>query len=176
MGLILGLGSSLLGYGKVLLSWLLDMIKVIFQFALNKPFQFLTIVLAAMLLWAGWYAVDTKQQLVETQKIVEDKVTYIKGQDKVLKEYVKSLEIEKTNHVRDITRSNSAVANIKKTADAALARAQAAGQAARKDQAKFDKMGADYGRSNVSTGKPEERIKREEATNDSFIKEWRKIK
>lgn len=170
----MAIGLKLLGFGKVLLGFVLDMLKGIFKFASEKPFQFLTIALAAALLITGWFAYGTSQKLTATQKIVDEKVLFIKGQDKTIKEYVKALDTEKQNHVTDIKRSNDAVANIKKTADAALARAQAAGQQALRDKAKFDQMGTVYGRTNPSTGKPQDRIKREEATNDSFIKEWKK--
>jgi len=175
MGFLLGIGSSILGFGKLLFGWILNILLAIFKFALAKPFQFMTILLALTLLWVGWYCVQTKQELVESQKIVEEKVTFIKGQDQVLKQYVAALNVEKTNHVNDIKRGNDAVASVKRTADAALARAQAAGREAKKDQVKFDQLGADYGRVNPSTGKPEVRIKREEATNDSFITEWKKV-
>jgi len=174
MGVLLGLGLKLLGFGKVLLGFVLEVVKAIFRFALAKPFQFLTIILSLTLLWAGWYSYQTQQELVKTQKIVEQKVTFIKGQDVKIKEYVKALDTEKQNHVSDIKRSNDAVASLKKAGDAALARAQAAGRAAAKDQVKYDQMGQVYGRTNSSTGKPEDRIKREEATNDSFIGEWKK--
>lgn len=173
-GIALGILLKALGFGKLLLGWAWDAFKGICKFAIEKPFQFLTILLSLVLVWAGWYTIQTKQQLVETQKVVDEKVKYIKGQDIRLKEYVVALKTEKTNHVNDIKKSNTAVDSIKKAADAAYARAQAAGQKALKDKVKYDDLGRDYGRANISTGKPEERIKREEATNDSFIKEWRK--
>lgn len=175
MGAILGFGLNLLGYGKLLLGFFLDIVKAIFKFALEKPLQFLAILLSLALLWAGWYAYQTKTALTATQKIVEEKVTYIKGQDIRMKEYVKALDTEKKNHVNDIKRGNEAVASVKKSADAALARAQKAGVEAKKEQVKFDKLASDYGRSNPSSGKAADRIKREEATNDSFIKEWKKV-
>lgn len=175
MGAISGYGLLLLGYGKLLLGYIFDFVKAIFKFATEKPLQFLAIALSLALLWAGWYGYQTKTQLTATQKIVEEKVTFIKGQDIRMKEYVKALDTEKKNHVNDIKRGNNAVADLKKTADAALARAQKAGAEAKKEQVKFDKLGSDYGRSNPSTGKAADRIKREEATNDSFIKEWKKV-
>lgn len=170
---LLGFGLKLLGFGQLVLGFILDIVKAIFQFALAKPFQFLTILLSLTLLWAGWYGYNVKQDLVATQKVVEEKVTFIKGQDKTIKEYVKALDTEKQNHVVDIKRSNDAVASIKRSADAALARAQKAGQEAKREQVKYDKLGSDYGRTNPSSGKPQDRIKREEATNDSFIKAWK---
>lgn len=176
MGVLFGLGLKLLGFGKLILGFILEILKVIFKFALEKPFQFLTIVLSLALLWAGWYSYRTNAELVRTQKVVEEKVTFIKGQNKTIKEYVKALDTEKKNHVASVKRSNDAVASLKRTADQALARAQAAGQHALKDKAQYDQMGVIYGRTNPSTGKAEDRIKREEATNDSFIKEWRKAK
>lgn len=175
MGAISGYGLVLLAYCKLLLSRFQAAIKAVIKFALEKPLQFLAILLSLALLWAGWYGYQTKTQLTATQKIVEEKVTFIKGQDIRMKEYVKALDTEKKNHVNDIKRGNDAVAGLKRTADAALARAQRAGEEARKDQVKFDKLGSDYGRSNPSTGKAADRIKREEATNDSFIKEWKKV-
>lgn len=170
----LGILLKILGFGKILLGFAWDAIKGIFKFASEKPFQFLTIALAAALLITGWFAYGTSQKLTATQKIVDEKVLFIEGQNKTIKEYVKALDVEKKNHVSDIRRGNDAVASIKKSADAALARAQEAAREALKDKAKFDKLGSDYGRSNPSTGKPQDRIKREEATNDSFIKEWKK--
>lgn len=174
MGVSLGIALKLLGFGKVLLGWFWDAVKGIFKFAVEKPFQFLTIALAFALLITGWYAYGTNQKLVATQKVVDEKVKFIKGQDKTIKEYVKALDVEKKNHVTDINRSNNAVASIKRTADQALARAQAAGQKALRDKTTFDQMAQDYGRANDSHKTPAERIKREQETNDSFIKDWRK--
>lgn len=174
-GIALGILLKGLGFGKLLLGWIWDTIKGIFKFAVEKPFQFLTIVLSIALIFAAWYGLSTKKVLTDTQKIVDEKVLFIKGQDKILKEYVKALDVEKKNHVASITRSNDAVTRMKKTADDALARAKKAGIEAKKDQHKYDTLAQNYGRVNPSTGKPEERIKREEATNDSFIKEWKKV-
>lgn len=176
MGVIAGIGLKLLSFGKLLLEFILEILKSIFKFALAKPFQFLTIVLSLTLLWAGWYTIQTRAELIQTRHIVDEKVTFIKGQDKVIKEYVTALDTEKKNHVASIKRSNQAVENLKKTADAALARAQAAGIKAAAEKTKYDRLGESYGRTNPSTGKPADRIKREEATNDSFIEEWKKAK
>jgi hypothetical protein len=168
------LGLKLLGFGKTLLGWLLGLLKGILDFAFKKPFQFLTIALALALLWCGWYGVSTKRELVETQKVVEEKTKYIKGQQVTITQYVKALDVEKKNHIRDIRKSNDAVDGLRKAADKALAKAQAAGREALKDKRKFDQLGDDYGRANPSTGTAEQRILREQATNDSFIKDWRK--
>lgn len=174
-GIALGILLKGLGFGKLLLGWIWDAIKGIVAFAVAKPFQFLTIVLSIALMIAAWYGINTSNKLVETQRIVDEKVLFIKGQDKILKEYVKALDTEKKNHVASITRSNDAVSKLKRTADDALARAQAAGRAAKKDQQKYDALAQDFGRANPSTGRPEERISREQATNDAFIKEWKKV-
>ena len=173
-GIALGILLKCLGFGKMLMGWFWDAVKGICRFATNKPFQFLVIVLSMALCYAGWYAASQHKQLDDTRKIVDEKVLFIKGQDKILKEYIQDLNIEKKNHVSDIRKSNDAVAGIKHAADAALARAQAAGRQALKDKVKFDNLATVYGRSNVSTGTADERIKREQATNDSFIKEWKK--
>jgi hypothetical protein len=174
VGIALSILLKGLDFGKVLLGWIWDIVKGIFKFAFEKPFQFLTIVLSLALLIAGWYGISTTRELSESQKIVEEKVTFIKGQDIKIKEYVKALDVEKKNHVASIDRSNKAVSNLKKAADEALARANAAGRQAIKDKAQFDQLGRDYGRANNSKAAPAERIKREEATNDSFITEWKK--
>ena len=174
-GIALSILLKGLGFGKLLLGWIWDAIKGICSFAIAKPFQFLTIVLSIALIIAAWYGINTNKKLIETQRIVDEKVLFIEGQDKVLKEYVKALDTEKKNHVASIARNNDAVSRLKRTADDALARAQAAGQAARKDQQRYDTLAEDFGRVNPSTGRPEERIAREEATNDAFIKEWKKV-
>lgn len=173
-GIVLGILLKGLGFGKMLLGWVWDAIKGIFKFAVERPFQFLTIAFAAALFVGGWYAINTTHKLSETQQIVDEKVKFIKQQDIRLNEYVVALDTEKQNHVKDIKKSNSAVDSIKKAADAALARAKAAGAQALKDKVKYDNLATSYGRANKSTGKPEDRIKREEATQDSFIKDWRK--
>ena len=174
-GIAMGILLKGLGFGKLVLGLLWNVLKGILEFAAAKPFQFLTIILSIALIWAGWYGVSTKQELVRTQKIVDEKVEFIEKQDKSLKDYTEKLETEKKNHVADIKKSNKAVDSLKKAADQAYARAQVAAQEAKKDQSKYDKLGSDYGRTNPSTGKPQDRIKREEATNDSFIKEWKKV-
>lgn len=174
VGIALGILLKGLGFGKMLLGWLWDVVKGVCKFAVDKPFQFLVIILSVALVWAGWYAYGTKTELAETKKIVDEKVLFIKGQDKVLKEYVTALSTEKKNHVTDIKRGNEAVNSLKKTADAALAKAQAAGREALKEKAQFDKMGVDYGRANNSKAPAAERIVREQETNDSFIKDWKK--
>jgi tRNA (Thr-GGU) A37 N-methylase len=175
---MLGLALSFLlkgfGFGKMLLGWVWDFIKGVASFAMAKPFQFLTIVLSLALIGAAWYGFNTKKELVETQQIVEEKVLFIKGQDRVLKEYVTALKVEKQNHVASINRSNEAVARLKRVADNALARAQAAGVAAKKDQQRYNELAEQFGRINPSSGAPEERIEREERTNDEFIGEWKK--
>jgi len=171
---LLGLGLKLLGFGQTILSLIWDAIKGICKFAVKKPFQFFTIAFALGLMWAGWYGFQTKQELVKTQQVVQEKVEFIKGQDKTIKEYVGALDTEKKNHVSDIKKSNEAIDNLKKVADEALARAQAAGVKAQKAKAKYDQMAQDYGRANPSTGDPADRIKREEQTNDAFFKNWRK--
>jgi Skp family chaperone for outer membrane proteins len=176
MGIALSILLKGLGFGKMLLGFAWDVIKGIFKFAVAKPFQFLTIVLSLALIYAGWYAYGTNQELVETRKIVEEKILFIKGQDKILKEYVQALDTEKKNHQTSIKRSNEAVADLKKAADRALANAQAAGRRAEKDKAKFEQLGRDYGRANDHTKPAQERIDREQATNDEFIKDWRKAK
>lgn len=173
-GIALGILLKGLGFGKILLGWFWDAVKGTFKFAIEKPFQFLTIILSIALIGAAWYGINTKKQLVHTQSIVDEKVLFIKGQDVRLKEYVTALDVEKKNHVNDIKKSNTAVDSIKKTADAALAKAQAAGREALKDKRKFDQLGVDYGRANDSKKSPAERIAREQDTNDSFIKDWKK--
>lgn len=162
-----------LGFGKMVLGILWDIIKGIFGFAVEKPFQFLTIVLSLALVYAGWYGANTTRELTQTKKIVDEKVQFIEKQGKTITEYTTALDKEKKNHVADIKKSNNAVDSLKKAADQAKARAEAAAQAVKKDQVKFDKLAGDYGRYNPSTGKPQDRIKREEATNDSFIKAWK---
>lgn len=162
------------GFGKMLLGWVWDIIKGIASFAMAKPFQFLTIALSLALIGAAWYGFNTKKQLVETQQIVEEKVLFIKGQDRVLKQYVTALKVEKQNHVASVNRSNEAVARLKRVADDALAKAKAAGQAAKRDQQRYNDLAEQFGRANSSQGTPEERIEREEQTNDAFIGEWKK--
>lgn len=174
-GLLLGILFKGLGFGKLILTWVWDIIKGIASFAIAKPFQFLTIALSLALIFAAWYGLSTKKELVATQAIVEEKVLFIQGQDKILKEYVTALKVEKQNHVASITRSNEAVAKLKKVADEALAKAQAAGRAAKKDQQRYQELAEEFGRSNPSTGLPEDRIAREEQTNDAFINEWKKV-
>lgn len=173
MGFALGILLKGLDFGKMLLGWIWDTLKGIFKFAVEKPFQFLTIILSLALIYAAWYGINTKRELIDTNKVVDEKVEFIKGQDIKIKEYVKALDVEKKNHVTSIKRSNDAVADMKRAADNALARANAAGQKALKDKAQFDQMGVDYGRVNDSRATPEQRIKREQETNDSFIKAWR---
>lgn len=176
MSIIISILLKGLGLGKVLLGWIWDTVKGICKFAVAKPFQFLTIVLSMALIWAGWYGVNTNQELTDTRKIVDEKVLFIKGQDKTIKEYVQALDTEKKNHVASIEKSNSAVASLKRAADKALADAQAAARKAAQDKVKFDKLATDYGRANDSSKPAAERIKREELTNDEFIKDWRKAK
>jgi hypothetical protein len=173
--IILGILLKGLGFTKLIFEWIWQTISGIIKFAIAKPLQFLVIILSMALVWSGWYAYGTKRDLAATQAVVEEKVSFIKGQDIRLKEYVKALDVEKKNHVESIQKTNQAVASLKKTADAALARAQAAGRAAKKDQAKYDQLGKDYGRVNTSSGTAEQRIQREQETNDSFIEEWKKV-
>jgi Skp family chaperone for outer membrane proteins len=176
MGFVLGLGLKALGFGKMLLGWIWDTICGIFKFAVEKPFQFLTIVLALGLVIAGCFAFNTKKELVATQGIVNEKVTFIKSQDKILKEYVKALEVEKTNHVKDIKKSNVAVSNIKQAADRALANAKAEGIKAGAKKQQYLDLANKYSTPNSSQVSDAQRIKNEEETNRAFIKDWRKAK
>lgn len=172
----LGIGLKLLGFGKVILGFLGDAIASIFKFALEKPFQFLTISLSIALVCAGWYGFQTKQELTETQTVVKEKVQFIEKQGVTIKEYVKALDTEKKNHVNDIKKSNIAVESLKKAADEALARAQAAGREIEKDKVKYQALATKYSQANSSAGTADDRIKREEQTTDSFLNDWRKAK
>lgn len=172
----LGLLFKLLGWGKMLLGLIRDIIKGIIKFAIEKPFQFLTVALFIALLFTIWWANGIHKDLVETRKIIETKTKFIKEQNIVLKQYVKTLEVEKKNHVADIQASNKAVANLKKTADDALARTQAEAKKVAVKQAQYRDLAVKYATSNPSDGTAEVRIKREEQTTDQFIDDWKKAK
>ena len=73
-----------LGFGKMVLGFLWDIIKGICGFAVEKPFQFLTIVLSLALVYAGWYGANTTRELTQTKKIVDEKVQFIEKQGKTL--------------------------------------------------------------------------------------------
>jgi len=174
MGFLLGILLKGLDFGKMLLGWIWDLLKGIAAFAMAKPWQFATIVLALLLALALWSRAGIQGELETANLTIKDKTAFIEEQDKSLKLYVKALDTEKKNHSASIARSNDAVADLKKTADRALANAQEAKRKAKAEQKRFEEIAEIFGLSNVTTGTAEERIDREQKTNDDFIEAWRK--
>jgi hypothetical protein len=174
MGLFLGIALKALGFGKLLLTLLFEFIKGIVKFAVKYPFQFLTLFLSAVLVFLGWYAVATHNELEQVRIVVKNKETFIKEQGETLKVYVKALEKEKVLHHKTIETNNKAVANLKKVADKAQANARKEAAKVEAKRQEYLTLAAKYKAANPSTGTPQERINREEETTDQFIKDWRK--
>lgn len=162
-----------LGFGKAILEAIFAFLKGIAEFAGKYPFQFLTIVFALGLLGTGWWGFNQKQALIATQKIVEEKVAFIAGQDKIITQYVTALKVEKQNHVTDIKKQNDSILSIKAAADKLQQQAQAAAAQHKKDMDAYKALATRYAGSNPSTGTPEDRIVREQKTNDQFFKDWK---
>jgi len=175
VGIALSILLKGLGFGKLLLDGLWKAIQGLFKFAVEKPFQFLTLTLSLGLALLGWYAVATNKELEEVRLVVVTKDKVIREQGETLTKYVKALDVEKKSHVKTIETNNKAVASIKKMADSALAKAKK--EAAKVEAVRQDYLtiAARYKNANPSTGSADDRIKREEATNNEFFKEWSKV-
>lgn len=173
MGFLLGA----LGFGKAILEAIFAFLKGIAEFAGKYPFQFLTIVFALGLMGTGWWGFNQKQALIATQKIVEEKVAFITGQNKVITQYVTALKVEKANHVADIKKQNDSILSIKQAADKLQQKAQAAAAQHAKDKAKYDDLATKYDKANtVIKDNPQLRIDNEEKTNNQFFKDWKAAK
>lgn len=174
MGIVLGILLKGLGFGKSILGWAWDAIKGIFKFAVEKPLQFLTIALSVALVFAGWYGFSKNEELVQTKIIIQQKTEFIKGQTKILTEYQQTVKIQKQTLIKTVNSHNSEVARIKKTADAALARAKAAGIAAERKAQRYQDMANKYKIIGDSSLPDKERIELEQKMTDEFIEDWRK--
>jgi hypothetical protein len=176
MSLLIGILLKGLGFGKILLGWAWEAIKGIVSFAVEKPFQFLTVALSAALVIAGWYGLNKNEELEKTKTIVNEKVEFIKGQDKILTEYKETVKVQKETLIKTVTSHNNEVSRMKKTADAALARAKAAGLQAERKAQTYKSLAEKYKTAGDSDLPDNVRIIREQDTTDNFIADWRKAK
>jgi hypothetical protein len=172
MSFVLGL----LGFGKVILTWVVELGKKLIDFVFNKPWIALSIVLAGLLVLSSCNHNETKAQLAKTEQTVSSQKAYINTQAGVLTSYVDSLAKEKKTLADTIKINNAAVADIQNTANKALAGAQEAGKKAESKAAQYQTLADKYGQANLSVGTAEERITREQDTTDSFIREWKNAK
>lgn len=170
----LGFLLKLLGLGKTLLNWLWDAVKAIVAFAFKKPFVFFTIVLSLALAGTLWYAYGLQQDLTAAQTTIAAKDKFISEQDKSLRSYVKALDTERETLRKTIETNNKAVADLKRVADQALANAQKEAAKAEAKRQEYIALATKYRNANPSTGTAEERIQREQKTNDDFFADWRR--
>lgn len=168
--------ASLLGFGKIILAWVIEVGKQIIAFVFKKPWIALSIILAALLVLSSCNHNETKAELAKTEQVVKDKQAYINTQAGVLTSYVDSLKKEKQTLANTIKTNNDAVRNLQDVADKALAGAKAAGAKVEVKSAQYQALADKYGQANLSVGTAEERIAREQNTTDSFIREWKDAK
>lgn len=155
------------------LGWIKDIVAGLIGWAIKNPFPAATIVLAAVCIW-GYHSysvkLDAANHTITTQK------TYIADQKVILDQYVVGYK-SVTKQLKDtVDQNNKAVADLKKAADDQAAKAKAAGEKAKESESKYQDLATKYLIVNPSTGTAEERIQREEETNDNFFRDFKRIK
>lgn len=165
----MGIFLSIFGFGKMIFQFVLDIVKQIFAFMLAKPWIAATIALSLALGYCSYTGNETHKKLVATELVVVQQKTLVKKFQLAYNDEHKLL-------VTTIKTHNNEVLELKKIGDEALARAK---EEAAKNAVvirKYQTLSVKYSIANSSEGTAEERIAREEKTNDQFFQEFKEIR
>lgn len=160
-------GLRLLGILSTIREWAAKIISGVFLFAKNHPWQF------AVVMLIGLSTIMYMRAENFANKLVRAEARIVEAQNR-LDLFEAALEFEKDSHRKTIQSHNQEVENLRIAGEQARARAQAEAALRRGEILRYEDLARRFGQANASTGTAEERIAREEATNEEFIQEfWR---
>lgn len=166
----------LLGFAKSLLGFGLSLLKALMDWASQHPLLALAIAVDIILLAGCWWGL--KQHNRANTEAVQ--ITSLKTDNASLatrlKQYSEALTDAQRALVNTIEGNNKAIENLKKAADAQLAKAQALAAQTAKQRDAYAALAAKYQHAGPTGATPQQRIDNEHALNGAFINDFGKVK
>lgn len=180
---LMGILLKLLGIGRAIVNWVLGLVKAVFDFAAKRPLLAFFIVLDLLLIAGCWWgfgrhrdAQAAQVQVTALEAQIVEKDSLIEQLYQRLQDYALALDKSHSDHTATIRENNDAVQGLKRAADKQLARAQEEALKSKAQRDRYFALAERYRGALVQGGTPEERIAREEAINQQFIRDFREVR
>lgn len=164
---------TILGFIKSGFAMLLGFLKAIMDWARANPITALIVSLAIVCAGLGYWGNNQREARIAAEASLKEQKELNQKLNASLKQYVKALDDEKKLHVQTIKNHNAAVQKLKDEADKAASNAAKEANRIRAERDKYLDVAAKYSNPNNSSGTAEERIAREQRTNDQFFKDFK---